>query len=141
MNNDVVPSLIEKVFNAYNESIANSSQIKAFYELLDKNKATMQDVQKYSKLLGVLASKAILKTITKDELPNGILYWNIAERVLTPLFEDIHKKVAESYAIVQKRMDKKIGINLKPIEAPFPNERIRDLIDVLVNAFNDTEND
>lgn len=139
MNNDVVPSLIEKVFNSFNKSVENSSQIKAFYGAIDKKKANMQDVQKYAKLLGSLGASAILEHLTKDNLPNGILYWNIAERIITPLFEEIHKMVNQHYAIVQEYGDQKKGINLKPIEAPFPNDRIREFIDTLVRAFNEDD--
>ena len=139
MNNDVVPSLYEKVFNSFQKNLENSNEIQAFYKRIGENKANMQDVQKYAKKLGYFGSKAILEHLTKDNLPNGTLYWNIAERIITPLFEEIHKLVNYYYAIVQEYTDKKKGINLKPIEAPFPGGRIRDLIDTLVLAFNENE--
>ena len=139
MNNDVVPSLIEKVFNSFNEGVENNTQIKAFYAAIDKKKANMQDVQKYAKTLGKIGANAILKHLTKDNLPNGVLYWNIAERIISPLFEEIQKLVFKNYAIVQEYTDQKKGINLKPIEAPFQSGRIRDFIDTLVRAFNEED--
>lgn len=141
MNKDIVPSLNEKVLKSFNESVDNSSQIKAFYEAIEKKKANMQDVQKYAKALGSLSSKAILKHLTKENLPNGVMYWNIAERIIEPLLKDIHDRVNHYYAIVQEYTNAKKGINLKSVEAPFPTERVKDLIDVLITSFNNNENE
>ena len=70
--------------------------------------------------------------LSEDALPNGKLYWNIAQRTIIPLLKEAYVMVMEAAEAVQKREDADLGINIKPIRPDFPEERIRGLIDKLI---------
>ena len=76
-----------------------------------------------------------MKYIRKDNLPDGKLYWNIAERIITSLLSDIYEEVNRVAFTVQAKDDEANKINIKPQKAPFPNNKIRDLVDKSIEIY------
>lgn len=136
---DIVPKLYEDILNEFNSLVSKDTFISEFNEKLNKKEAEAKDVSLYGEKLGRLGAQAFLKYIKKDNLPDGILYWNIVERTIKPLFQEIYKKVNESADIVQQQEDKYKKIGLKPQESGFPEYRIHDLIDKAIKVFEGEE--
>ena len=71
--------------------------------------------------------------IKPDVLPDGILYWNIAEAVLTPLYEETFDYVID-IAVKQKEQEtRKAGRKLRIERPEFPAERINSYLNMVVN--------
>ena len=135
MNKDVAPDLLEKIMNEYSNQIKNNSYITSFEKKLVKKTAKDSDVSLYGDELGSCAAKAFLKYITPDNLPDGKLYWNVAERIINVLLKDVYTRVNYAADIVQGINDKRDNIKIKPQHAPFPKEKIHDLIDKTIEVF------
>ena len=135
MNKDVVPELWEEIKREYGRLIKENRNIKAFLEKLNSGKAEGNDVSKYGNELGNCAAQAFLKYIRADNLPDGKLYWNIAERIVTSMMDEVYGEVNRVASLVQEKDDKANNIHIKPQKAPFPKYRIRDLTDKIVEIY------
>ena len=129
---DIVPELYEQIQKDFQQNIEENQTIISVRKKLEKNTATSKEVALYAGALGKCAAKALDKNLTDNTLPNGTLYWNIAERTIIPLLKDAHAMVMATAESVQKREDKEIGITLNPVKPDFPSDRIHDLIDKLI---------
>lgn len=135
MSKDIVPELLDQILMEYERQIEDNRFIQSFLKRLEKETAKDSEVSLYGNELGDCAAKAFLKYITPKNLPDGKLYWNIAERVITSLLTDVYNRVNEAADSVQKVNDERDGIHIKPQHAPFPEGRIRDLVNKTIEVF------
>lgn len=130
---DIVPALYEQIQKDFKQNIGENQTVISVSEKLANNTATSKEIALYAGALGECAAKALEKNLTENTLPNGTLYWNIAERTIIPLLEITHRMVLNAAEIVQKKEDEAIGIRLNPIKPDFPAERVKDLVDKLIS--------
>lgn len=122
---DIVPELIESIRNDFE---TNKKQIKK------KERSTFKDVHDYATKLGEALSASFQKNITEKVLPEGVMYFNIAERAIRPFLEEIYKEVLQEAATVQKKLNSKVGIGMTPIIPEIDEDRIKGIIDKLSNG-------
>ena len=139
MPEDIVPVLYERMQAAFRENIKNDKTIQTFEKKLGKKTAVISEVFQYATRLGRAAASAFTGTLTRDALPNGRLYWNIVERTLLPLMQEVHRLVLDAAVAVTEVEDEQNGIRLKPIRPAFPEERMHGLMDALVGIFEEDE--
>ena len=103
-------------------------KLKRLLLLLTNGKANFIDAHEFAVSLGRLISEALQQNISSAVLPDGKMYYNIAERILNDVLGTNHKMVS-SYAMrVQETLNKEAGIGLKSIQAPINQARIDSLI-------------
>ena len=138
---DVAPKLYEKIYKSFTAKTKRNMDIRSFNVKLSEGRAEPEDVSLYARALGECASEALIENIKHDELPDGKLYWNIAERTIKPLLEEIHKMVNDAAGEIQKKLDEERNIHLNPVRAEFPEERIRALLNGLMQALEEAGED
>lgn len=138
---DIAPKLYEKIEKAFIGNVNRNLDIRTFKEKLRNGQAKPDDVSLYARSLGECASAALIENIKQEDLPDGKLYWNIAERTIKPLLEMVYTMVNDSASEIQNRIDEKNNIHLSPIRADFPEERIRALLNGLMLALEEAEED
>ena len=89
-------------------------QIRAEFERLlaarntslpsDDRKVSMVLGDKYAKTVGECLAQAIAKYVTPEALPNGKLYYNIAEKILDPTLRENHRLVNDYCTEIQERV-------------------------------------
>ena len=129
---DIVPDLYEKIHADFERKVNANKPIKTFWSRLQKKTADARGVSLYAEQLGRCAAYALTNNLTEENLPDGKLYWNIAERTIQPLLEECHQMVMAAASGLQSQEDEKEGINLKPIEPELPIYRVRDFMNKLV---------
>lgn len=130
---DVAPKLYNEILKDFERRLNSDGFIKSFKRKIEDKTATAEQVSTYARRLGEHGSEALCKYLIEDNLPDGKLYWNIAERTIKPLAEEIHKLVGEAAVATQLIDDEKSGIGLKPRVPTFPEERFNALINKVVN--------
>lgn len=130
---DVVPAMLEGVRESFHGRLARDSRIMRVNGRIRDGTATLIDAHVYSQRVGTALSNALKEHITLDTLPNGELYYNIADRIITPTMMEDYEMVNDVAQNVQKIVDQKSGIGLGSARADFPKERIDGLIDKLVD--------
>lgn len=138
---DIGVKLWESIEREFRNAIEKDMMIVAFEDRLGRGAAGFGDVSEYANRLGEIAGEVLRKHLKKENLPNGKIYWNIAQKTIRPILKMVHELVNEAAAAVQKQEDKKIGISLKPIKPPFPEDRAKDLIGKIVAESMKEENE
>lgn len=133
---DIVPSLLEKIEKDFRAKVDADNEISRLFTKFDDGKGTLHDVSLYARRLGDLLSMTLQENLTEDVLPDGKMYYNIADRILNPMMRQNFNLTMEQATIIQKMIDAKSGIGLEPIAADFPESRVKQIIDSLTE---DTE--
>ena len=134
---DVVPSLLEAINNGYRGRAEEDKRLIKVNNRIRDGTATLADVHTYAERHGIALSNAFLSEIRADTLPNGELYYNIANRVVVPFMQDVYDVVNVAASDVQRSIDKRVGIGINPVHADFPQKRIDGLIDKLTEPGQD----
>ena len=121
---------IEKLFKS---ELEKNAYIKAFNKAVEEGKATAEHVSLYASKLGEIASQVLVTVLTEENLPDGKLYWNIAKKTIEPLLRRCYDMVNSAASTVQKRLDSEKGIGLNPVNGEWPEERVRALIQRIVD--------
>ena len=132
---DIGQELYEQIKAEFDKLTAADGFIKAVAGRISAGTATMEDVSLYAQQLGVRLRQVLGDKIRADVLPNGQMYYNIAEKILGPILHDNYDLVNQTAADVQRILDKRNNINIKPQKAAFPDDRVQ----AICNAAKDQE--
>lgn len=125
---DVVPELNEKIRSAFQRRLMRNRKLPAISRMIREGTATLEEAHAYSAIVGEAASDALRSVLTAENLPNGILYRNIAERTVTPLLEECYGLVNDEAEMIQQIVDRVAKIRLGSVRADFPQGRVDDLV-------------
>ena len=133
MAEDIAPALLEKVEKNFHGrldklGVSRSAMLKKARD------GTVKSITSYTDKVGLALSRAFVDEITPEVLPNGVFYYNIAEKVVVPPLKEAHGMINEVASEVQLVKNKKAGINLKPIRPPIEMDRVDGIIEMLVNG-------
>ena len=129
MVEDIVPSLLKKIKSEFEGARLDSEVLKGLLSKLHHSKASYLDANQYAIEIGEILSKALGASLTNKTLPDGKMYYNIAQRVLTDVLGRNHELVSDYTEQVQKNLNSeaKIGLTAQVLELN------QDRIDGLVN--------
>ena len=134
---DIVPELYRRIKDEFDGLVSSDEEMQAIFN--GKNqKATFLDVSLLSRRLGEYAAKCLGDNY-QDSLPDGVLYWNIMERTIVPIKQEVNNLVNQMADIVQNRMDIKTKIGIKPQHAELQVDRITDLMNKISRLTEDDE--
>lgn len=133
---DVLPKLLEKVKNEFELAFGESEIIRNAFATLEAKKATYKTANEFAIEIGEILSKALGASISADKLPDGKMYYNIAQRLLTDVLGRNHEIVSGYASDVQKNLNDKAKIGLK-VQIPELNQ---DRIAGIVNRFASEDN-
>lgn len=125
---DVAPSLYERVNNEFNRLLKANKQIQKLNKKIRDKKATYEDANIYAVIVGDIMAKAFNR-VTSSDLPDGRMYYNIAERVIRPNLEESHDIVADMAEDVQNLLNNEAKLGIKPIRPNIDNNRVNGLIE------------
>ena len=129
MVEDIVPSLLKKIKSEFESARLDSEVLKALLSKPQHSKASYLDANKYAIEIGEILSKALGSSLTNETLPDGKMYYNIAQRVLTDVLGRNYELVSDYAEQVQKNLNSEAKIGLAA-QVPELNQ---DRIDGLVN--------
>lgn len=129
MVEDIVPSLLKKIKSEFEGARLDSEVLKDLLSKLHHSKASYLDANQYAIEIGEILSKALGGSLTNETLPDGKMYYNIAQRVLTDVLGRNYELVSDYTEQVQKNLNSEAKIGLAA-QVPELNQ---DRIDGLVN--------
>ncbi|MBF9651486.1 MULTISPECIES: polymorphic toxin type 50 domain-containing protein [Streptococcus] len=129
MVEDIVPSLLKKIKSEFEGARLDSEVLKDLLSKLHHSKASYLDANQYAIEIGEILSKALGASLTNETLPDGKMYYNIAQRVLTDVLGRNHELVSDYTEQIQKNLNSEAKIGLTA-QVPELNQ---DRIDGLVN--------
>ena len=126
---DISPALLEQVQEAFQLRVSADPVILSFGRKLGQGTATQQDVQLYASQLGAILGEVLGEVLALENLPDGRLYWNIAEKVILPTLEENFRLVFNAASDVQRAIDAAEQIGLIPIAPETPRDRMKGICD------------
>ena len=137
---DVGEELLRAVRVDFRQELGDSgSRLAKLLKRIQGGKGTMHDAALFSKECGAALSEAIAKNVTPDRLPNGTLYYNIAEKILGGTLRDNYDLLNMVAQAVQEQTDSKLNIRIEPQKAEFPQERVHKIINAAADQTADSE--
>ena len=133
---DVLPKLLQEVKNEFELAFGESEIIRNAFATLEAKKATYKTANEFAIEIGEILSKALGASISADKLPNGKMYYNIAQRLLTDVLGRNHELVSGYASDVQKNLNQEAKIGME-VQVPELN---LDRIAGIVNRFSSEEN-
>lgn len=112
---DVAPGLYKAILADFNRYVDRNTTIQRVLKRVEKKTATYIDAYSYATALGGCLSRAFRKNLTEEALPDGKLYYNIAERTVRPMLELVREMVAGVSDEIQNALNEKAGLGLKSV--------------------------
>lgn len=134
MNNDIVPSLLETIQKQFDEEIKSNETIKAILKKQKQGAVDYTDSLSFAKELGVSLKKVMQENINEDMLPDGRMYYNIAQRLLEPMIKQNYDLVSRQCEVTQNLLNKKANLSLKAIVPEYDEEKTASIIDYISNV-------
>lgn len=133
---DIAPELYEQIRLIFNRkmSAARAGRHKSLFDTVENGKPTYHQVGEYSRIAGAYMSSALQQTLTIDALPNGKLYYNIAEKTVGQALLDDYGIISDAAMSAQQAVNDAAGVGIKPIKPEFNTDRVNGLIDILSEA-------
>lgn len=134
MADDIAPELLEKVQSEYRKLRENDAELARIREKTAAGSADGKDLDAYAVREGELLAEALRNNVSGDVLPNGKMYFNIADRVLPPVLQEDFGHVADIAERIQQSMNDKAGIHIRA-QRPDPDEdRVKGLVNLAATA-------
>lgn len=126
---DVVPEMLKDIDARFKANVMSDRRLASVSKRIRDGTATQIDAHAYAEQIGKASSKALQDVLTVDRLPDGKLYYNIAQRTVTPTLQNNQRLVNEAASTIQKGIDAKQKIRMNSVEPEFPASRVQGLID------------
>lgn len=136
---DVVPALNDEIMTSFRSRMNKDARIRRVSKRIKDGTATLQDGHTYAAATGENMSGALRAVLTPEKLPDGKLYYNIADRTIKPALRETYDAVNTTASDVQKIVDRRQKIRMASVRADFPEERIDGLIEKVVENIDDVE--
>lgn len=131
---DITPELYAQIIELFNALMAGDADLADLLALIDAGAATHADAHRLASIVGADASAALQAIITADALPDGRLYYNIAEGTVAPVLQRSHEIVSTAAGQVQQTLNERARIGIKPIIPALNNARVLGLLFKLSGA-------
>lgn len=120
---DIAPELLEKVRQSFE---AETAVLK---EEITKGVKSYEEAYSYAIKVGEALSRSFGVNITPEVLPDGRMYYNIADKVVRPMLLAEHELTSQAAVSAQRFVNREAGIGIRPLEAEFDAERAQGIID------------
>lgn len=127
---DIAPKLYEKIKKEFDSKISDSKRLNALSEKLAKGTATYKEAHEFAIESGGILSQVFQNNISSSVLPDGRLYYNIADRIIRPMMGELYEGVADYSKEVQTLLNKQQNIGIKAIKPELNEDKVQGIVDI-----------
>lgn len=138
---DIAPELLESIQKEFQKNFEKDTVIKSIYGMVETGKASYIEANEFSIRVGEILSKAYLKYLSADTLPEGRMWYNIAQTIMQPTLQNNYDLITEICESAQKAVNKASGVGFNYVQPALNQNKIDGFIDKLSNTehFEDIE--
>jgi len=107
MVKDIVPELLETIEAEYKEKLKGSKKASELRKKADNGKASYADAHMFAVEAASILSASFSNNLDRGVLPDGVLYYNIASRLIPHMLKIAYEEICEYTAKVQTGINKK----------------------------------
>lgn len=131
---DIAPELYEKLKSEYEKKLQNDKKLRMLQIKINDKTADYADAAEYAERSGRLLSEVIGENISSAILPDGKMYYNIAERTLSPMIDGNYDVVVKACSKVQEQLNENAGIGMKAVVPQQNTDRRDGIIEMVTKA-------
>lgn len=128
MATDIVPELLENIERDFNTAISRNQRLQEIREMIEYGTATYRQANEYAVEVGEVLARTFENHISSETLPDGKMYYNIADRVLNPTLKNNHNIVAQVSSDIQTDLNRSIGLGLNGVTPTVNQLRIDSIV-------------
>lgn len=133
---DIVPGLLKQIQEDFQKSFDKSGIIADLYAKVRDGTATYIEANEFAVEVGDILANVYKRNLSSEVLPDGKMYYNIAERILNPTLKNSYDLITDVTSRVQEKLNKDAGIGIKAIKPDINQDRV----DGMVNKVSSAEN-
>lgn len=127
---DIAPELYNRIQDEMKRLLSHAGNVTGLERKIRQGKASQRDVARYADIVGRAASEAFKKVLKLEDLPDGKLYWNIAEKTIGETLKGVYGDVNTVAAIQLRGDDIKKGFNIGIKQGTDPDNRIKVVLEM-----------
>ena len=131
---DVAPELLKRIRTEFSSAVEQSGKLKAIEEKIFKGTATYAEANEYAIEAGRLLAGAYKNNISAAVLPDGKMYYNIADRVIGQTMKEDYQIISDVSAQIQKSLNEAAGIGINAIVPEMNTDRVMGIINRVSTA-------
>ena len=129
---DVGADLLKKITNAFAKKYDDDITISVLEARLASEKATLEDAMTYAERVGEILANVYQETLSSSVLPNGKMYWNIAQKVIKEPLVNNYTLTANASMQAVDATNKRYGVNIKAQKPTLGSDRISNIANKVV---------
>ncbi|MSS77059.1 hypothetical protein FYJ26_01190 [Anaerococcus sp. WCA-380-WT-2B] len=134
MDKDIVPELAKAIDESFKLKTKESRVLKDKLLRLKKKMANHEDSSQFAKELGDILADAFKDNLKDGVLPDGKMYYNIADRLINPRLKENYNIINDYGKEVQTRLNKDAGISIKAIDSGYNEDKVRGIVNYVSNS-------
>lgn len=133
MEHDVLPAILQEVQERFESDFGKSEIVRNAFETLKAKKATYKTANEFAIEVGEILSKVLGASLIADKLPDGKMYYNIAQRLLSDVLGRNYEIISGYTRDVQKKLNTDAKISLKVQVPELNQDRIAGIVNRLAS--------
>jgi len=120
---DISPELLKQIQEDFTELTAG------IQEEVKSGRMSYEEAYGAAFEVGSMLSSAFNANINADVLPDGRMYFNIANKVVLPMLKEEHDLVSQAAVVAQQNANRAAGIGIRALPAEFDEDKAKGIID------------
>lgn len=131
---DIAPGLIKKIQADFQSMFDKSDNISTLYVKVRDGTATYVEANDFAIETGEILATAFSNNLSSAVLPEGKMYYNIAQRIIEPMMVNNYNLISNISLQVQEILNKSANIGIRAIKPGLNTDKIQGIIDRVSSA-------
>lgn len=131
---DITPELLREIQRDFQSEFNKSKIISGLYEKVRDGTATYAEANDFAIETGKILANAYGSNLSSDVLPDGRMYYNIAQRIINPTMVNNYNLITDVTDKVQQSLNEAAKIGIKPVTPEMNQNRVDGIINRVANA-------
>ena len=128
---DIAPELLTKIQETFWEEMAKNPVIERYTNMIYGGNAGFVQLDRYATEVARTLTNSFVANLTTTTLPDGRIYYNIADRIIPPMMEEEFNLVTDATNQVITRLNKKAKINMQALAPDMDVDRVSGIVDAV----------
>lgn len=131
---DIAPNLLKAIQTDFQTMFDKSKTILNLYAKVRDGTATYIEANNFAIETGDILANAFSRNLSSAVLPDGKMYYNIAQRIIEPMMKSNYDLVSDISTQVQNLLNQSSNIRIKAIKPELNVDKIEGIINKVSNA-------
>lgn len=134
MMDDVGTVLLDEVQRRFREVCDEDIAMGVLNRILETDRANAEYAGLYADRVGELLAQVYAEMVSSERLPDGRMYWNIAQKVVQEPLVNNYRLAAVAAEKAQKAQNRRAGIGLNAVRPELNEERVKGIMNKVSEA-------